>query len=191
MLQCIVLLLVVRFKFEFPEFEFELNCLNQFKKCKAISFFLFLFSTQHAHLFLPLPLFPFLSRGPKLYRRPSPSPSPQPSSTPHFPFPLSHRQAGPARQAFLLPPPVCAMDSAESARRLSSALRLARTPRASAPAYIRRSHPPGTLSSPSRHIYLANPSASPLLSLELGAAVVPSLRRALTEFESPRSFVSR
>ena len=58
------------------------------------------FSAQQAHLFLPLPLFPFLSRGPKLYRRPNPSPSPRPSSAP---LPLSHRQVGSARRTPLPP----------------------------------------------------------------------------------------
>ena len=100
MLQCTVLLLVVWFKFEFPEFKFELNCMNQFQKIQSHFFFLFLFSAQQAHLFLPLPLFPFLSRGPKLYRRLGPSPSPRPSSAP---LPLSHRQVGYARRTPLPP----------------------------------------------------------------------------------------
>ena len=130
-----------------------------------------LFSPVGPSLLSPSPFF-FFPRGPKVPPPAQPSPSPRPSATPHFSFPLSHRQAGPARQAFLLPPPVCATDSTESGRRPSSALRLGAHAKDLGPAYIRHPHPPGTLSSPSRR------SRSRQYS-ELGAAdTAPSFRRS-------------
>ena len=76
---CIVLLLVVQFKFEFVEFEFGLKCLNQIQK-----------NAKPSSIFFPGPSLFFhpsgpenFSRGPFSLRRPiflsRPNPSPFPS----------------------------------------------------------------------------------------------------------------
>ena len=133
---CIVLLFVVQFKFEF-----ELNVFESFQKWKSFSFTPFHFSAQSAHLsFLPLPFSSFLAAQ-KSHRRPSRLPLP--GLARHLTF-LFHsptdRRGPPVRPSFFLLP--CAPRTPQSpaaARVLRCAL--ARTPRASAPACIRRPHP--------------------------------------------------
>ena len=139
-----------------------------------------LFSPVGPSLLSPSPFF-FFPRGPKDPPPAQPSPSPRPSATPHFSFPLSHRQTGPAHQAFLLPPPVCATDSAESVRRPSSALRLGAHAKGLGPGLYKAPIPPWNPiepKSPQPPPSRANPSRRHQYS-ELGAAdTAPSFRRS-------------
>ena len=73
MLNCIVLLLVVQFEFEFSEFEFELNCLNQFQKCKSVSFSSSCFQPKAPSLSFPSPASPAQPRPNSLPRSAQPS----------------------------------------------------------------------------------------------------------------------
>ena len=96
---CIVLLLVVQFKFEFVEFEFGLKCLNQIQK-----------NAKPSSIFFPGPSLFFhpsgpenFSRGPFSLHRPVSPPLAQSGPAPYPPS-LSHRQAGPARRDCLPSP---------------------------------------------------------------------------------------
>ena len=151
-------------------------CLNRFQKWKTLSFFPSLLFRPSPSLLSPSPFF-FFPRGPKVPPPAQPSPSPRPSATPHFSFPLSHRQAGPARQAFLLPPPVCATDSAESGRRPSSALRLGAHAKGLGPGLYKAPAPPWNPIDP-KSPHPPRQTLAPPPPLELGAprraAVPPS-----------------
>ena len=176
------------------EFEFKLNVFESFQKWKNLPFPLS-FSAQPDHLFFFFSPFSSFPRPRKPSRRPVPFPSPfcslRPKTTPRRPIsfprpappPLSHHHchAGPARQAFLLRPPVCATDSAESGRRPSSALRLGAHAKGLGPGLYKAPTPPWNPiepKSPQPPPSRANPSRRHQYS-ELGAAdTAPSFRRS-------------
>ena len=128
--QYIILLLVIQF--EFSKFESELNCLNQFQKCKAFLSLSFspLFSAQPIY---PLPfLFFFSPLGPADHRRPTFSFRPGPLRLPSLT--VTATRAPPVRAFFS---PVCGTDSRSPARARAAASFLARTPRPLATPYLR------------------------------------------------------
>ena len=99
MLQCIVLLLIVQFEFEFPEFKFELNVFESLSKMQNLSLSPTLFSPAQA---LPFLFFLFSSAAQKpahpLLRGPKHHPAQllPAQSAPPLPSSLYRRQAGPA-----------------------------------------------------------------------------------------------